>query len=214
MDELVLGLFCTTGLFWVPLYLLRGGSRATLGAIKQDTLIRFGGLVERIPLSPNGATLIDLWASVMGAYFIWDQRPIVGGVLFVLAALFDALDGLLARAKHQETERGAVLDFTVDRMSEFLLLAAVAAANMASPEMCITALFAGTLIVFNRVHGKALGIEGFDVTRTPRRELVVVGLLAGYTPEAVGAVALCALFNMSVELSMLLSRAKGAKTRL
>ena len=198
----------------MPLYLLRGGSRATLGAIKQDTLIRFGGLVERIPLSPNGATLIDLWASVMGAYFIWDRQPMLGAALFVLATGFDALDGLLARAKHMETERGAVLDFAVDRMSEFLLLGSIAAANMASPELCITALFAGTLIVFNRLHGKALGIEGFDVTRTPRRELVVLGLFSGYTPEAVGAVALCALLNMSVELSMLLSRAKGAKTRL
>jgi len=47
---------------------------------------------------------------------------IIGGVLVLVSGLFDLLDGALARFTKRTTKFGAILDSTVDRISEAAIL--------------------------------------------------------------------------------------------
>ena len=83
-----------------------------------EPLARF---ISRTDLSPNVITVIGFVLMVgvaivlaMG-YFFW------GGVLITAVAIFDAVDGTLARMMGRTSRFGAFLDSTLDRFSEAVI---------------------------------------------------------------------------------------------
>jgi CDP-diacylglycerol--glycerol-3-phosphate 3-phosphatidyltransferase len=76
------------------------------------------GILSKSGMTPNALTFINLALSIVAAYVIATNHLILGGVLVLVSGLFDLLDGALARLTKQTTKFGAVLDSTVDRISE------------------------------------------------------------------------------------------------
>jgi CDP-diacylglycerol--glycerol-3-phosphate 3-phosphatidyltransferase len=76
------------------------------------------GILSKIGITPNALTFINLALSIVAAYVIATNHLILGGVLVLVSGLFDLLDGALARFTKQTTRFGAILDSTVDRISE------------------------------------------------------------------------------------------------
>ncbi|GAB6887984.1 archaetidylinositol phosphate synthase [Desulfothermus okinawensis JCM 13304] len=71
-------------------------------------------------LGPNKITIIGGVVSLMvplGFYF----SPLIGAMLILVSAIFDSLDGQIARSMG-EKKFGAFLDSTVDRVSDFFYL--------------------------------------------------------------------------------------------
>jgi CDP-diacylglycerol--glycerol-3-phosphate 3-phosphatidyltransferase len=75
-------------------------------------------ILSKSGMTPNALTFINLALSIVAAYVIATNHLILGGVLVLVSGLFDLLDGALARLTKQTTKFGAVLDSTVDRISE------------------------------------------------------------------------------------------------
>jgi CDP-diacylglycerol--glycerol-3-phosphate 3-phosphatidyltransferase len=80
------------------------------------------GILSKIGITPNALTFINLALSIVAAYVIATNHLILGGVLVLVSGLFDLLDGALARFTKQTTKFGAILDSTVDRISEAAIL--------------------------------------------------------------------------------------------
>jgi CDP-diacylglycerol---glycerol-3-phosphate 3-phosphatidyltransferase len=80
------------------------------------------GILSKIGITPNALTFINLALSIVAAYIIATNHLILGGVLVLVSGLFDLLDGALARFTKQTTKFGAILDSTVDRISEAAIL--------------------------------------------------------------------------------------------
>jgi CDP-diacylglycerol--glycerol-3-phosphate 3-phosphatidyltransferase len=80
-----------------------------------------GRAVAKTGLTPNGATIIGLGVNIGVAFVLATGRFGLGGLLLLLAAPFDMLDGALARAKGTGSKFGAFLDSTLDRYSEVIL---------------------------------------------------------------------------------------------
>lgn len=80
-----------------------------------------GRAVAKTGLTPNGATIIGLVVNIGVAFVLATGRFGLGGLLLLLAAPFDMLDGALARAKGTGSKFGAFLDSTLDRYSEVIL---------------------------------------------------------------------------------------------
>jgi CDP-diacylglycerol--glycerol-3-phosphate 3-phosphatidyltransferase len=76
------------------------------------------GILSKSGITPNALTLINLALNIVAAYVIATNHLILGGVLVLVSGLFDLLDGALARFTKQTTKFGAILDSTVDRISE------------------------------------------------------------------------------------------------
>lgn len=75
-------------------------------------------LLSKSGITPNILTLTNLALNIVAAYVIATGHLVLGGVLILGSGLFDLLDGALARFTKQTTRFGAVLDSTVDRVSE------------------------------------------------------------------------------------------------
>jgi CDP-diacylglycerol--glycerol-3-phosphate 3-phosphatidyltransferase len=75
-------------------------------------------LISKLRLTPDGMTLAGLILNITAAVFIGFGHLLVGGIIFLLAGLFDLLDGALARYMEKTTKFGAIFDSTVDRITE------------------------------------------------------------------------------------------------
>ncbi len=140
--------------------------------------------LTRTRVTPNaltaaGVTLCAL-ASVLVFFeyrsellFFW-----LGAVLFVAGSLFDILDGALARAGGKSTPFGAFMDSTTDRMSEALMLGAIALVLVRDGSelgvgLSVAAIAGSFLVSYTRARAEALGLRG-DVGIGSRAERVVV----------------------------------------
>jgi CDP-diacylglycerol--glycerol-3-phosphate 3-phosphatidyltransferase len=79
-------------------------------------------ILSRSGITPNALTFINLALNIVAAYVIATGHFIIGGVLVLVAGLFDLLDGALARFTKQTTKFGAILDSVADRISEAAIL--------------------------------------------------------------------------------------------
>jgi len=84
-----------------------------------DPIVR---ILSRSRITPNTLTFINLALNIIAAYVIATGYFLLGGVLVLVSGLFDLLDGALARFTKQTTKFGAILDSTVDRISEAAIL--------------------------------------------------------------------------------------------
>ena len=78
-----------------------------------------GLLFSRLPFRPNFYTWLTLLIAGLGLVAIMWQHPLWGLWLFIIAGLFDIVDGGLARHLGQTSPRGAFLDGSLDRFVDF-----------------------------------------------------------------------------------------------
>ena len=79
-------------------------------------------ILSKSRITPNALTYTNLALNIGAAYVIATGHFLLGGGLVLVAGLFDLLDGALARFIKQTTRFGAILDSTVDRISEAAIL--------------------------------------------------------------------------------------------
>ena len=89
--------------------------RRQAGRLISDPLVP---LISRLHLTPDIMTTIGLFVNLMAAVVIGFGHLLWGGIIFLLAGLFDLLDGALARYMQKTTRFGALFDSTVDRVTE------------------------------------------------------------------------------------------------
>lgn len=75
-----------------------------------------------VGVTPGAVTVAGLLGSAGAGVLIARGELLAGGVVMLVAAAFDLLDGALARATGRATRFGAVLDATFDRLSEAAVL--------------------------------------------------------------------------------------------
>lgn len=80
-------------------------------------------VAKRTPLSPNAVTLIALVLNLIAAALFLRQLFLAALPLIAVAGFADALDGVVARLKEQESRFGDFLDHVCDRISDTALAA-------------------------------------------------------------------------------------------
>jgi phosphatidylglycerophosphate synthase len=130
-------------------------------------------------LTTGGVALCGL-ASVLVFFEYRDELLFfwLGAVLFVAGSLLDILDGALARAGGKTTPFGAFMDSTTDRISEALMLGAIALVLVRDGSelgvgLTVAAIAGSFLVSYTRARAEALGLRG-DVGIGSRAERVVV----------------------------------------
>jgi CDP-diacylglycerol---glycerol-3-phosphate 3-phosphatidyltransferase len=86
-----------------------------------------GAWLARSGLSPNVMTVIGTAGAVIGSLWLFPTGHLVAGAFVVWGfAMFDLLDGAMARATGGGTSFGTVLDATCDRIADGALMAGLA----------------------------------------------------------------------------------------
>ena len=135
-------------------------------------------------VSPNLITVIGFLLMVGVAVVLAWGHLLLGGILITAVALFDAVDGTLARMMGRTSRFGAFLDSTLDRFSEAVIFLGLfiylSGQNQKLELLLIYATVVGSLMVsYARARAEGIGIplkEGL-FTRFERVFLLVVGLL-------------------------------------
>lgn len=143
-----------------------------------------GEQLRRTKITPDHLTLVGLVIAGLAAVAISVGELQLGLLLVVLAALPDLLDGALAKASNQSSQRGAFFDSTIDRVTDALLLGGVAwflasqrGAHAAVLPFAVMAV--SSLISYQRAKAESLGLSanGGLMERAERIILLCVGLL-------------------------------------
>ena len=115
-------------------------------------------------IKPNFITLFGFVLNLVSAYLIFVDQIFWGGIVFLIAASADAIDGTLARQMGIRNKFGAFWDSTLDRLSESIILLAIAYRFAITGEalyvvLAFLALIASYLVSYTRARGEGIGVE-------------------------------------------------------
>lgn len=167
--------------------------------LKQDSMLRgiqnsMGKALSAIPLTPNQWTFLSVALALIAAtgVAITNNLPL-GLALFALAAVFDVIDGAVARARNETSALGGFIDGVADRFVEAMFL--LSFMFLALPAIIIDAkiwlallIFLGTCMPsFVRAYADHKGVisrEKADALggiceRSERLLIVIIGVAAG-----------------------------------
>ena len=159
----------------------------------------------RIRVTPDVLTMIGFALNLVAASLFGLSEYRWGGLMVLIAGIFDLLDGQVARAGRTESKFGALLDSTVDRYSEIVVWFGLAVSFIRSGSLWTSsALFfalAGSLMVsYVRARAEGLGEEckvGF--MQRPERVIALgVGGMVGEIGLVFAAWTIAILANITV----------------
>jgi len=155
--------------------------------------------MARLGVTPNMLTGIGLLLSLVTAVVIAQGFLFLGGLLVLLAGVFDMFDGAMARVQHTATTFGAFFDSTLDRYSESIILFGLLWYTLQRPanfrdvlwptsheqlwmiSFIYTAIVGSLMVSYTKARAEGLGIEckvGL-LARPERVVLLAIGLLFG-----------------------------------
>ncbi len=141
-------------------------------------------VLSRLGVTPNMLTLFGFAGNVGAAVLAANGRFLEAGIVMLAFSALDFLDGSLARATGRATPFGSVLDSTMDRLSEavvlFGLLWYFSDLNAREEVLLIfAAVVASIMVSYLRARAEIIGVklrEGI-FTRTERVLLLGGGLI-------------------------------------
>jgi CDP-diacylglycerol--glycerol-3-phosphate 3-phosphatidyltransferase len=161
-----------------------------------DPIVLF---MARLGISPNHLTLLGFGGNVGAGALAARGQFIAAGALSLVASGLDLLDGALARATGRATAFGAVLDSTLDRLSEAAVLGGLAfyfaqRNDREEVMLCFIAMVGSVLVSYVRARAENFGLDLREGLFTrPERVLVLgLGLIIDQTRIALWVLAVAA----------------------
>lgn len=162
-------------------------------------LRRSTGLVLALParglvslgVGPDAVTVVGTLGVVVSAFALWPAgRLELGAWLIFGFAMFDSLDGTVARLSGRQSQWGAFLDSTLDRVADAAIFGALAVyfhlqADTVGLVLSVFALGAGALVPYARARAEGLGVVA-DNGIAERADRLAVGITATWSVQALG----------------------------
>ncbi len=173
-------------------------------------------LLAKTSITPSTITWFGLCLAGGATALIIMGQLLAAGFLILIAGYFDILDGALARRTDQTTRSGAILDSTVDRLSEAVVLIGILALFVFTEEQSLftllsrkwaillvgLALLSSPLVSYIRARAEALKIEcqvGI-FTRAERVIVLALGLLVNQVTIALAIITVLSLITAGQRL--------------
>jgi CDP-diacylglycerol--glycerol-3-phosphate 3-phosphatidyltransferase len=126
-------------------------------------------------------TVFGLLLNMGVAWIIADGNLLVGGLLIIVAAMFDLLDGALARITDRMTQFGAFLDSSLDRYSEGVLYLGLLwyylqRGHTTEPLLIFAVIVGSMMVSYTRARATPLNVDA-EVGLLARSERIAI--LAG-----------------------------------
>ncbi len=161
-------------------------------------------LLARTSISPNTITWLGFLVTIGAAALIITGHLFAAGFVVLIAGFLDILDGTLARHTNQTSRFGALLDSTLDRLSDGILLLGILVLYLLEEQgaieafIVVLALMGSLLVSYIRARAESLGLKcqvGL-FTRAERVTVLALGLLLSQIGYAlITALAIIALFS-------------------
>jgi CDP-diacylglycerol--glycerol-3-phosphate 3-phosphatidyltransferase len=139
-------------------------------------------LLVRRRVSPNVITTLGTICSIIGGAIYASGHIRTGGWFLSITALFDVLDGKVARRTNRSTAFGAFYDSTLDRVADGAVLAGLVVFYATSVQhgsvpmliVCVLGMLGGFLVSYTRARAEALGVNAkVGVMQRPERVVLL-----------------------------------------
>ena len=139
-------------------------------------------LLVKLRINPNTLTTIGTVSTVAGGVAFALGHIMTGGWIIGLTAIFDVLDGTVARRTDQSTVFGAFYDSTLDRVADGAVLGGLAFFYATSPVyhsapmvgVAILGMIGAFLVSYARARAEGLGIDAkVGVMQRPERVVLL-----------------------------------------
>jgi CDP-diacylglycerol--glycerol-3-phosphate 3-phosphatidyltransferase len=182
------------------------GFRKALASYLTEPVVR---LLVRTPVTPNIITWLGFLLAMGAAALITAGHLVAAGLVVLVAGFLDIVDGALARHTKRTTRFGAVLDSTLDRLSEGVLLLGILGLFLLTDEQPVlfthlarewsvlfifVTLLGSVLVSYIRARAETLGVD-CQVGLFTRGERVVVLVLGLWLNQIIIALAIIAVLS-------------------
>ena len=142
-----------------------------------------GSGLARMGVSPDLVTVLGTLSVIVASLALAARGHLIAGTIVItVCALFDMLDGAIARATGRSSKWGAFLDSTMDRLADGAVFGCLAywlatEHRFSAMAGAIAALLTGAAVSYAKARAEGLGFEcnvGF-AGRTERLVLVGIG---------------------------------------
>ena len=89
-------------------------------------------LAKRMPIGPMGISFLSLLTAIGAGYSFYmadlenTNWLLIGALMVFLTAVLDALDGMVARIRAISSRRGDLIDHTLDRVADIIIMGGIA----------------------------------------------------------------------------------------
>lgn len=159
--------------------------------------IKLGMFFSRFGLTPNQWTLLTISPALAAFLFLSSGDFLYAAAFFAAAAVFDVIDGAVARVTSTVTKFGGYLDSLIDRYVEFLAI--IGLATVAYPPIIAPAgfwvellLFGALMTPFSRALASERGLSSSElrgglVERAERMALIFIAIVLSAYNLALGS---------------------------
>lgn len=150
----------------------------------QKPLNSIAAFLKRLGITPNAITVAGLVVNVAAAVLLASGRITLGGLVLLIGAPMDALDGALARLDGNTTSFGAFFDSVTDRYAELILFAGLLinflrAGDTTAIILVFVAAAGSVLVSYIKARAESLGFEAKVgvFSRVARMVVMITGLI-------------------------------------
>lgn len=188
-------------------------------AAVQQIVLPIGRALGRIGLTPNIVTMTGFAIVLAAAAILVKGSPFAAGWTLAAGAIFDMLDGAVAKATGKVTTEGAFLDSTVDRLSDGAILGAVAwryavSSDRAGLALALVSLVIGFSVSYVKAKAEGLGFTcKVGIAERPERvALIAIGLVFSVLKPALAILAILSIITFAQRFLHVWKQARSAKT--
>lgn len=170
--------------------------------VSRPVLESVARVLARWNISPDLVTFIGLILTIGVGILAGLGEIRWAGVVYIFAALCDAIDGTLARVGGKGSRFGAFLDSTIDRFEESIVFLGLIvyyaqAGGVYEIPLILVATVGSLMVSYTRARAEALGVSckvGF-MTRVPRVVIMIAGMILDQVLIALIIIAVTSLFT-------------------
>ena len=177
-------------------------------------------VLVKLGFSPSGLTIIGVLVACVAAALIAQGMLAAGGVVMLIAGVFDMFDGAVARMTNRATKFGALFDSVMDRVSEAVVLLGLLWFYLDDGEqlgavLVYVSIVGSTLVSYVRARAEGLGIEckGGLMQRPERVASLGIGIIVGqwWEPAVLIVLGVIAVLTVVTTVQRVVETARAAE---
>ena len=121
-------------------------------------------LAKISPLGPMGISLLSLITALTAGYsfYVGDLGSnkiylLLGSLMVFLTAVFDALDGIVARERNLSSKRGDLVDHTLDRVADIIIVGGIALGPLVDITVGFSSIIGILMLSYMGTQAQAVG---------------------------------------------------------
>ena len=121
-------------------------------------------LAKISPLGPMGISLLSLITALTAGYSFYvgdlDSNKtylLLGSLMVFLTAVFDALDGIVARERNLSSKRGDLVDHTLDRVADIIIVGGISLGPLVDITVGFSSIIGILMLSYMGTQAQAVG---------------------------------------------------------